>query len=224
MTLSQFLAAAVRRWYVVLLGALITACIVAQVRQPAVAYWGRVTLVVLLPAGQSTADNSLLSRSPIAIASLAVQQVNQHPNQLEAASSEATLVGIGERSATSVQLRNTGVQWVPAAGLPYIDVEAVGANEEEVADRIEKAADEIRVAVADLQQRIQVPPQMQVFTEQSSPQLTIEHALSNPKRAMAGALLAGGALTGAAIILADWLLLRLRLRFHIRGGVPAWDH
>ncbi|MFT4287060.1 hypothetical protein [Nocardioides sp.] len=223
MTLAQLLRAALRRWYVVLVGVALTAAVALPLHRTAVTYWGEATLVVLLPKGESTAANSLLSRSPIAIASLAVQQVNQRPNMLRSASSGATLVGIGERSGTLVQLRNTGVQWLPAAALPYIDIEAVGVSEAEVEQRITTALEQVRVAVADLQQRIGVPSAMQVFTEQRSPQLSVEHALSNPKRALAGTLLAGAALTAAAVVLVDRMLLRLRLRLQLRGGVPRWD-
>lgn len=145
MTPGLLVQVLLRRFYVTLAGVLVTLATVHALNNTDPTFWGRITVVVLTPpnAGQ----NILTEHSPVAIASLAVMDVTHHAPALRAGSADVTLYGLGERRATWIRLRNTGNQWVPSAGLPYIDVDAVDTTADAVSRRLTAAVSDLRAAM-----------------------------------------------------------------------------
>lgn len=210
MTIAQFVRAAVRLWYVVLLGAALTLSGLHTVRESSYAYLGKVTVVLLPSRAESNGGNELLSKGPTALAAAAVAEVNKGPAVLRVATTDANLVGMGEKSATLIQLRNGGGQWVPRAAGPYIDIEAVDATPELVAGRIDAAVAKVRAAVIALETELKVPAILKVGISQSPENVTVEVLHSSPSRAMAATALAGVGGTAGAVILLDHLLAARR--------------
>lgn len=219
MTIAQFVRAATRLWYVVLVGAALTAFGIHQVRDASHAYWSKATVVLLPSRLESNGGNELLTKGPAALAAAAVAEVTRGPAVLRAATTDANLVGMGERSATLVQLRNGGGQWVPRAAGPYIDIEAVDASAADVTRRLDSAIAQVRAAVLRLEDQLRVPAQLKVSISQSPELVTVSVLGSSPSRAMAGTALAGIGATVAAVISLDRLLAARRRR-RVRSDGP----
>ncbi|WP_141014142.1 hypothetical protein [Nocardioides sambongensis] len=211
MTVADFLSALGRRWYVGLVVVLMLGLAGPVLLKPADTYWGRLTLVVLPPKVTTGTWNVLLDRAPVAVASLSVMEVNQSPLAVHAASSDATLVGLGVTDGVLVQVRATGGQWTPAAGNAYIDVEAAGPSVEIVEARLERAVADVRSAVAEREVQFEVAPRNRTLIEESSGDDTsVVLVPVSRSRALGGIVLLGGLILVGAVLLAD------------RRIAPAW--
>lgn len=200
----------IRRWYVTLaLGAVTLAFTMWPALQPPV-YWGKVTVVVLLPA--AAGNNSLTEFSPVAVAALAVMDVTKEPPRVLSSRADSTLLGLGEGRATLIQLRNAGGQWAPSASESYIDVEATDDSIEGVQKRIDLAVADIRAALRERQVSLNVPRSDQVQVEQSPPQPLVSLVSPSRSRALAASVLTSVVITAAGVVWIDRLLRRSSLR------------
>ncbi len=209
MTTLEFLRTAVRLWYVVLIGAIATAGLVATASYGPDVHTARVTLVVLMP-GAADSQNVLQQSSPAAIASIAVMEVNGAPNRVTSSKAEATLVGRGVTRGESISLRHQGSQWAPSASEPYIDIEAADHTAAGVQQRIDDAVLRVRAAIRHQEDQLDVAPGQRVQLTQTPPSAVITTVPRSPTRAMAVGLLIGLGVTSFAVVRIDRLLRRRR--------------
>ena len=223
MTVDDLFQAAVRRWYVVLIGVLLTLASIQHVRSAPVVYYSKVTAVVLSPADDEVDQgNSLLIRGPVPLASLVVMDVNNQPNKVRASSDDATLYAMGYRSATWIHLQQAGNQWKATAAGPNIEIEAVDSTPEAVEDRTRTAMSEIGRALQKHQDDFHIKRADRAWIEQSPASPVILPYGASRGRAQGATLLLGICLTAVAVVLADRLLGAVGRR-RARAGVPAQD-
>jgi hypothetical protein len=165
-------------------------------------YFSRVTFIVLSPPSAS-GPNTLSQDSPVAIASLLVMDVTKKPLALRSSTSDADILGLGERSATLIQVQNSGTQWSPLARRPYIDVEAIDETPAAVEDRVRVAGRELRAALAKRQAKMSVRPADRTWLEMSPALEVVLASGPNRPRALASTTLLGLLLTGAVVRLID---------------------
>ncbi|SDU84299.1 hypothetical protein SAMN04488544_0817 [Microlunatus sagamiharensis] len=210
MTSRGLVALLVRRWYLLLLGAVLTVAGTYAATHRAGVYWAGYSVVVLAPT-QKYYDNSLVN-APYEmpqIAGVFVRQYNgAHPG-LRTVSSDTRLYGEGERSAVRVRMVNDGSQWKPLYPVPVIDVQVVDPSPQVVAARSAETLARLEQLVQDYQDQADVKQSWRITTLPSSDAGITYHNGSTMRAAAAtGALGISLSLTGIWWI--DRLLLRRR--------------
>lgn len=145
----QSIAAVRRLWYVLLLGGLATAGLMALVMAAEPVYWTRSEVVFSLPG--VTDENALVSQPDDSLAPLAAAVevvVNEGRPITRLASREASLYGLGVREGVSVYALNAGNQWRPVLSSPILVVETVSpsldaalASHQDARNRVAAAGD-----------------------------------------------------------------------------------
>lgn len=209
--ISEFLRAAVRRWYVVLLGGVVTLLAFAVLTDRPPLYTARVTLTVVSPAPPG-GSSSLQQPVPPVVASAAVMRVNGRAPALAASSADALLVGRTQRPGDDVRLAHFGNQWTASALYPTIIVEAVDVTPEAVQARIERRVQDVRGAMKQLEQEMDVSRSQRVGLSQSPPTPLPAYVPTSRPRAAVGTGVVGVGLTCWAVLGVDTLLRRRRGR------------
>ncbi len=215
MNTSEFVHLAWRRWYVVVAGLLGTIAMYHVMASGPDVYTARTTLVVLAPTTDN--PNTLQVSSPVSIASIAVITVNKAPNQLDASSDDATLVGEGVTHGVQVRLRNQGSQWAPMAPNPYIDIDAVDSSVPAVEQRLQQSRLAVISAIRSLEGSLDVAPNQRVSITETPTQPAVTLVARSNARALLGSLLVGGGATITCLL----LLGRLRPRRTAQGASAA---
>ena len=116
MTARDFLAAALRRWYVVVLGAALTVGVFAVVQRQAPVFFTQYNIVVVGPSGTEH-DNNVLENPRYGLQPLVgvvSTDLNDGHPPLLTGDVDATMVGMGARDGVQVRVPNLGTQWRPA--------------------------------------------------------------------------------------------------------------
>lgn len=212
MLIGEFLRAAVRRWYVVLVGGVLTVAAFLVLADNPPLYTSRVSLTVISPpppGGSST----LQQAAPAVVASTAVMSVNGRPLELKASKAETMLVGRTQRAGDEVRLAHFGNQWTASALYPTILVEAVDTTPEAVQARIDRRVKEVRQAIEDLEETLDVSRSQRIELSQSPPVALAAYVPPSRPRAALATGLVGIALTCWAVFGVDkWARLRRERR------------
>lgn len=208
-----------RRWYVLLAGTLLTLGTLVLLHTPPV-YTGQVTLVIISRHLPST-QNAIAETTPSAIASMTVIMVNNGPVAPDAASSDARLFGRGVDAGTSIRMRTGGSQWALAAGLPYIDIDAVDHSAAQVERRLVAAVAKVHDALIEQQDRLGVRPSDRVALEQTPQVPLIAPVATQARRADAVVLVVGIAVTASLVRATDSLRPRRAARRRNRRARTA---
>ena len=208
MTLWDLIRAALRRWPVLLAGALATLGLVYTTTLDDGVYWSRTQVVFLAPTSKiypnalrTTSEDLIITAGVVAKAVAGPDKVTKY------ASPEATLIGEGTRDGWSIRLPDTGGQWAPNFAEQVLYVEVVAATAEEV----EARQDEIVAQIADELDRLQrdagVVP-VNDITVTVAPESTVVHQVGGSTMRAAG--MAG--LLGASATFALIAVLETRAR------------
>lgn len=208
MTLWDLIRAAVRRWPVLLAGALASLGLVYATTLDDGVYWSRTQVVFLAPASKAYPNALRTTSEDLIITAGAVAKAVSGPAAVtKYASPDATLVGEGIRDGWSIRLPDTGGQWAPNFAQQVLYVEVVGATAEQVGARQEEIIDQIAHELDRLQRDAGVAP-VNDITVTVAPESTVVHQVGGSSLRAAG--MAG--LLGASATFAVIAVLETRAR------------
>ena len=129
MTAREFLAAALRRWYVVVLGAVLTVGALAVVQRQAPVFFTQYNIVLVGPSGTehtNVLENPRYGLQPL-VGVISTDINDGHPPLLTG-DVDATMVGMGAREGVQVRVPNLGTQWRPLFSANYLDVQVAASD------------------------------------------------------------------------------------------------
>jgi hypothetical protein len=202
-----------RRWYVVLLGMLLTAVAIVIVYQRQGVYWARTNVVFLAPQSHQN-PNRLASTSNTLIATSGIieQKINRGHPPILPVSPDVPLVAQGVRDGWQVFVPNYGGQWAVNYERATLIVDVAGPTPAEVTATTKRLVHQITDELLQLQDAQKVKS-CNLITAQPSPAVpVIQYATGRPKVAALATLGLGAGLTCVAAWAVDGLLLRRRRR------------
>ena len=204
MTARDFLAAALRRWYVVVLGAALTLGAFTVVQRQAPVFFTQYNIVLVGPSGTEE-DNNVLENPRYGLQPLVgviSTDLNEGHPPLLTGDVDATMVGMGAREGVQVRVPNLGTQWRPLFSANYLDVQVAARTPEDV----EALAAQTSARVADLleqrQDELGVPGNLRARAVPSSEDPIVYPMAGSRSRALGASGLTGIALTAALVF---WL-------------------
>jgi hypothetical protein len=167
---SQILLAALRRWYVIVVGLLLVALCYEGFNHNSTTYQSVSTVVFVSPGtAPITGVDQVQTTSLVAFASTIERQMNNGQPVDRLASSSATIFGVGERKGYQVAVPNQGGQWNYYFPNPVLEIQVVGPTAEYVTDTQARLVDQInRYTLAD-QQNLRVPNTQLITAKLTSP-------------------------------------------------------
>ncbi|WP_162942778.1 hypothetical protein [Cryobacterium soli] len=209
MTANQFLRIAIRRWYIVLLCAVLTVIGMLIASRPNPVFWTRVNVVFLAPTSLDN-PNALrdTTENLVSFAALVDRQYNGNAAVPRFSSQEARLYGAGERAGSAVSLLNSGGQWNDSFIRPELTVEVVGDNEADVLTTLGQITERIDRIVDEQQDVVGVSGADRITTLMSPQTAVVSSAQGNRLRALGAILLLGAGACVVATGFVDRLLLR----------------
>lgn len=208
----------IRRWPIVLVGALFTAALGYLAVDDRDVYWTRTEVVFLAPSSQLY-PNSLKTTSEdlIITAGVVAKRVTGPGRITKYASPDANLVGIGIRDGWSIRLPDTGGQWATNFTSQALTVEVVGPDRETVLAKQQELIDRIEDELDALQRSAGVDPRNDI-TATVVPESAVVHQIGGSKLRTLGMIAALGA--GATLGLVFFVEYRARRR---ASGAPPSD-
>ena len=205
MTLWDLITATVRRWPILLAGAVLTALVAFAAVTDDGVYYTRTELVLLAPSSTDY-PNTLKTKSGslVVTAGLLARRMMGPGEPAKYASPEVTLVGEGVEDGWSVRLPDTGGQWASSFGEQVLFLEIVGPDratvEEQQATLIRRAAEELDA----MQREFGVEP-VNDITVRPAPQTTLVYHVGGSRPRVLGMSAAiGVSCTLAAIVLLEY--------------------
>lgn len=193
-----------RRWWVLLLGMVLTAvgCYVVQ-RAPGV-YWAY-TKVIFLPPVAPGQENPIApdSSSVIPLAGIIQDEIYQGSPPLGSNGQDVTLVDQGIYDGWSVRLPNSGGQWATNYAEPFLIVQASGPSAQVVRARMYDLIDQITRLVAAHEDAAHVPVASRVDFTMSPSAVAVQYSNGHRSRAEAIIVLLGVGLSLAVCIVID---------------------
>lgn len=213
MTIRDFLRAIVRRWPIVLIGALLTAAAGWAVTRQEGTYWTRSELVFMAPSS-ALFPNSLQTRSEdlIITAGLVGKLVTGPDRTLKYASTDVSIIGAPHDADYWLRLPDTGGQWAPNFGDQLLLLDVVGDSPEAVEELHDDVVATVRAELAGMQREQNVAPVNDITVQVSPETVVVHHVQGSRIRALAMTGLIGVAVTGAAVMLTELLASRRRER------------
>ncbi len=196
----------VRRWYLALLGLLITLGAMALVAGSDGVYETRADLHFLPPKDFVVSDGSNPVNDLVAIAGLVEREVNQGERRPTPASPDTWLAGMGVEDGTSVVLPNQDGQFGYSFHEPYLRVQAVGATADRARTLRTETVAEIEQALARVQAADGVPERDRVRTRLVPRVPPVLHRGGAPRIAIGVSGLLGLVGTGLVCVHGDRLL------------------
>jgi hypothetical protein len=204
LTVESLLRAFRERWYVLVLGLLLTAVGAAFAVRPAPLYWTQADVLVLAP-GQTPQDNPAYFgiEGLTIVAGMVEREVNGGP-VMRLADPSAPIYGAGVRDGFSVTLPNAGGQWTASFTRPVLSVEVVAPDPDVVAARYDAIVERVIAAGDRLQDAEDVPLSVRVRlypVTQDPPVVYVGPTASEKLRGLAAVLLVGVFVSGSAAAL-----------------------
>ena len=191
--MRDFLGAGLRRWYVSAGCLALTVLLFGAVQSGPPVFSSQVLVAVLAPS--STDRSALLKPDAVALASIAVIEMNQKPHRLPSSTTDTSLYGRGTTRGSSVRLDFSGNQWKPEVRRPYVIVEATDGTAEAVQARIDDSIAELENTVRRLEQEQGVSAKETVDVVQIRDAVIMQVPKSRSRALM------GSGLVGLALIL-----------------------
>ena len=218
MTARDFLAAALRRWYVVVLGAVVTVGVFAVVQRQAPVFFTQYNIVLVGPSGT---DQENVLRHPLyglqPLVGVVSTDLNDGHPPLLTGDVDATMVGMGAREGVQVRVPNLGTQWRPLFSANYLDVQVAARTPEEVHALAEQTSARVVELLEQRQDELGVPDNLRAYAVPSSGDPAVYPMAGSRSRALAATGLTGIALTAALVF---WLE-RWRPRRRPAGAAAA---
>jgi hypothetical protein len=224
MTSRELFSVVLRRWYFMLLGAMISmaACYVTMHR-PGV-YWTHFYVVILAPTHEYYVNNLEDPHDRLApMAGLVATDWNGAHHPLLVGSGDTTLYGEGQRRGVQVRMPNQGSQWRPLYFTPNIDVQIVDSDPEAVAREVRRVSSELDGLLQKRQDALQVQPRQRMSTMISPASPTVEYVAGSRSRAALATGLAGAAMTTITVYWIDRGLTSRSARRRARKGENAFN-
>lgn len=208
MTAVQLLRILGRRWYVLLLVAVITGVAILLIHRVPGVYWTQVDVVFLPPKTANALEDQ--NTSIVQFVAVIEREINGAGSATHAASSSGTLYGEGFRSGWQISLPNNGGQWQNNFNRPALSIEVVDSSPEKVAEVAASLSTRVARLVQRQQSEIGIAPGNHVTTIDSPSIPVVTYVQGSDARASI-ALAALGAVVGvlAAAVL-DRILLERR--------------
>lgn len=174
MTVFQLAATVRRRWYVAVLGMILTLGPSVWVFPGQHVYSARATVEFLWP-GFAAISSRFDGGVPALVnyAEMVRRALEDDSDQsVASASFGGSLVGAGVRKGHTVVLPNLGGQWSQTYNRPVLAIEAVGATPQIAESEVQRLIQEIDRVSEELQSRLDVPAEARVAT--STPSAVID--------------------------------------------------
>ncbi len=224
MTLLDFFGALRRRWFVAVLGLVLTPALFGLLATKPPVYTAHQRLVFLTPHSKTNA-NALQQPTPVSIAAVAAMRSTGAPLRMATSNSQVPLFARGVTDGDWTSLEHSGNQWNAFAPTPYVRVEASGSSPEVVQRRIAEQADGLINAVRELEEEFGSSPSQQVTITKSPETVEVHWVPPSRSRAMLGTALLGLGSTVAAVAALDRAMGASRSRApaltpRARGRIP----
>ncbi|WP_375422887.1 hypothetical protein [uncultured Friedmanniella sp.] len=213
MTARDLLRILGRRWYLVLVGMLLTALAVHGAANRPGVYWARFDLVLLAPVEDYHLNK--IEDPPYQLAPLAAVLVtdwNGSQTPLLTASPDTTLFSLGVRDGVQVRLPNQGSQFRPLFTAATVDVQVVGSSPEEVANRTSATRERLTRTLQRRQDMFGVSTRERVTAITSPTAPDVQYVSASRTRASASTAAVGIALTVFSVWVMDRALRGWRRR------------
>lgn len=205
----------VRRWYIALLGLLVTfaGCVVLAPGQHV--YSARANVVFLWPGSvpvsptDDTGIPALVNFAAMVRLALPAAQSGSD----DGASFGGSLVGAGVRKGYAIALPNSGGQWSQSYSEPMLAIEAVDATPQDAENELKSIMRQIEQTTDDLQARLNVPSTARVTTSAPYANIDIVDGGVNAGTRDRGLLALGslgGLLSLVAAVVVDTAMVRRR--------------
>ena len=167
MTTYDVLQAVRRRWYVAIVGLLLTvvACLFVLTK-PGV-YFSEADVYLIPPASGQARRLTNTSESIISVAGLVERKVRGFNEGEEPVSGDVTIVDMGVRHGSTAILPNSGGQWSYNFESPLLRVEAVSSSAAETAELRDDRIAQIRQALEEIQTADGIAPEAQITVRAS---------------------------------------------------------
>ncbi|SEB56443.1 hypothetical protein SAMN04489844_0538 [Nocardioides exalbidus] len=203
MTTRDLISAALRRWYVMLVGALVTLGFVyVSTHQPTV-YWTQFNVLLIGPKIDqfpNYLENSRYTLFPLV--GVVANDLNDGDPVMVTASTDTNMVGQGISDGIQVRVPNLGTQWRRTMTANYLDVQVAGATPDEVTERAKEAVESVAKALVERQDEIGISPALRVTSVAATDDPTVFAMDGSRMRATAATGASGAAVT---ISLVYWL-------------------
>jgi hypothetical protein len=223
MTSRDLIVAALRRWYVMLVGAVLSlGCVYVATHQQPV-YWTQFNVLLIGPQDPDFPNYLEDPRFTLyPLVGVVVDDVNHGRRGMLTASTDTNMVGQGMTDGVQVRVPNLGTQWRRDMSASHIDVQVAASTPEEVTRRADDTVDEIAASLAERQDAMRIVPGMRVTARPATKAPPIYQIGGNQMRAAGASGMSGAALT---IALVCWLERRRNRRLASAEGagrvVPA---
>lgn len=203
MTSRDLLSAALRRWYVMFVGAAVSLGFVYVTTHQPTVYWSQFNVVLLGPRIEEFPNYLEDPRYTLyPIVGLVVDDVNGGRPGMVTASTETNMVGQGITDGVQVRVPNLGTQWRTDLTASHLDVQVAAPTPQEVTLRTESALDQVAAALKARQDELGIARAMQVTSVAATDDPTIYAIGGSRLRAAAASGLSGAATT---LVLVYWL-------------------
>lgn len=218
MTVHDLLGCLIRRWYVVLVGIVLTVGGVMWIRAVPGVWFGQVNVVFLVPSEGRYNPLSVTTQSLVSTAGAVARSVAGPDARYQATADGVTLLDEGVTHGHTVRLPNAGGQWDYRFDDPILDVQAVGATPEEAEAQMAEALAQVDQALSRLEDRAGVPETDRILTRLNPVEPVFRYDDGSRMRALGAAGLIGALLTCIAAVGVDTLA---RARRAARGENSA---
>lgn len=211
MTLSQLVRALARRWYVLLLGAILTAAAATVAVHATGVYTARTAITLSAPADWRVAGNAFTdsAASLVGFAKLVEQSLPSVQTGQLFSAADTPLYGSGIRDGAVVYVPTYGGQWAPNYNRPTLFIDVVAPRAADVDRRVRALTEEIALTMDRLQDEQGVADDQRVQWSASPTAPGVTYIGPNRMRALSGI----GALgLGASIVTALAVDTALRRR------------
>ena len=204
MTARELIAAALRRWYVVLLGGVLTLGALYVVTQQTPVYWTQYNVLLVGPSGaQETTvlDDPVYGLQPLV--GVIATDFNDGAPPLLTGDVAATIVGEGHREGVQVRVPNLGTQWRPLFPANYLDVQVAASSPDEVLATARATSLRISLLLEEIQDDMGAPLALRARAVPSSKYPTVIAVSGSRSRALAATGLSGMAVTLAVLLMLE---------------------
>ncbi|MGI5189647.1 hypothetical protein ACQEVI_16025 [Promicromonospora sp. CA-289599] len=209
--------AALRRWIVLVAGAVTTLGLMYSTTLDDGVFWSRTQVVFLAPVSAAYPNSLRTTSEDLIITAGVVGKTVSGPDAVtKYASPDATLVGEGVRDGWSVRLPDTGGQWAPHFAEQVLYVEVVAPTADQVTARQGEIIAQITEELDRLQRDAGVAP-VNDITVTVAPESTAVHQVKGSRGRSVG--MAG--VLGVAATFTVIAMLESRGRRHVRHGHRA---
>lgn len=203
MTTRDLLGAALRRWYVMVAGAVLSLGFVyVTTHQPPV-YWTQLNVLLLGPKNPEFPNYLEDPRYTLyPMVGVVVDDVNGGEAAMATASTDTNMVGQGLTDGVQVRVPNLGTQWRRDLTANHLDLQVAASTPDEVSRRADATVQRVAAALRERQDELGIVPGMRVTSVAATDDPTIYQVGGSRLRSAAASGMSGAAMT---VVLVYWL-------------------